>query len=426
LFLDAAPDRNANLAFGIDGSFAANIRIADDNLDQLQLYTGSDITNGISIAQTGSVSVGSTDIEDAALYVYEDSESDSIKIESDSDSSPNLKFARNGSDFANIRVSDQGEDRFEIQVGTNLEHGIGILQNGKVVVGDAPATAKFNVSLTNGTTIGPPTTADLANAALLVRESGLSLAFDPNQIVSDATAINLQNINPAGVIRLHAGRSDDPHVIVESDGDVVIAQDLNVSQSIEANTINADVITVQNNAVITTAEFDPSNFVAADGGSSISAVSLTSTSGNVNGGSSGLILNAGGAGDQDVSINPTGGGSAKIYGDVTIGTESENQDLYVEGTVRAREIIVDQESWADHVFSSDYQLASLDQVEQHIDRNGHLPGIPSEAEVKQEGVSVGQMQMLLLQKVEELTLHIIAQEKRIESLEQELETARNK
>ena len=108
-------------------------------------------------------------------------------------------------------------------------------------------------------------------------------------------------------------------------------------------------------------------------------------------------------------------------GNVGIGTVSPTAKLAVNGTIRAKEVIVDT-GWADYVFAEDYRLAPLSEVESHIKAQKHLPGIPSAAEVAEHGVSMGDMQARLLSKVEELTLHLIAQEKRMrEQSEQQIE-----
>jgi hypothetical protein len=99
-------------------------------------------------------------------------------------------------------------------------------------------------------------------------------------------------------------------------------------------------------------------------------------------------------------------------GNVGIGTTSPTHKLAVNGTIRAKEVIVDT-GWSDYVFKPDYKLASLSEVEGAIRRDGHLPGIPSAQEVAEHGVSMGEMQSKLLAKIEELTLHQIAQEKRL-------------
>ena len=88
-------------------------------------------------------------------------------------------------------------------------------------------------------------------------------------------------------------------------------------------------------------------------------------------------------------------------------------------------MIVETTGWSDFVFADDYKLTSLADVEAAIKTNKHLPGVPSAQEIAEKGVSVGNMQALLLAKIEELTLHQITQEKAIGSLQtkvQSLET----
>ncbi|MDR2928415.1 MAG: hypothetical protein LBV41_09510 [Cytophagaceae bacterium] len=75
-------------------------------------------------------------------------------------------------------------------------------------------------------------------------------------------------------------------------------------------------------------------------------------------------------------------------------------------TVRGS-ITVSATAWSDFVFSKDYKLPALNEVKVHIEEHKTLPGIPSEAEVKDAGIDVGTMQAKLLQKIEELTLYVI-------------------
>lgn len=98
-------------------------------------------------------------------------------------------------------------------------------------------------------------------------------------------------------------------------------------------------------------------------------------------------------------------------GNVGIGTTTPSQKLSVNGSIRAKEVIVETAGWSDYVLAKDYALAPLSEVEEHIQKEGHLPGIPSAQEVADKGVGVGEMQAKLLAKIEELTLHMIEQEK---------------
>lgn len=92
--------------------------------------------------------------------------------------------------------------------------------------------------------------------------------------------------------------------------------------------------------------------------------------------------------------------------------------LDVDGKIRANEIVVNT-GGADFVFENDYNLKSLDEVETFIKENKHLPDIPTAEEVEENGVSLGEMQTKLLQKIEELTLYVIEQDKSIEQLKEE-------
>lgn len=108
-------------------------------------------------------------------------------------------------------------------------------------------------------------------------------------------------------------------------------------------------------------------------------------------------------------------------GSVGIGTESMfGYRLAVNGTIGSTEVKVENTSpWPDFVFRNDYKLLTLEQVEQHINENGHLPEIPSESEVTENGINLGEMDSKLLMKIEELTLYMIDMNKRMNQLEQE-------
>ena len=105
---------------------------------------------------------------------------------------------------------------------------------------------------------------------------------------------------------------------------------------------------------------------------------------------------------------------------IGIGTTSPEYKLDIVGTARAHEIRVNTKKTADFVFESDYRLPDLDSVKTFIQQNKHLPGIPSAKQMEKEGISVGNLQIDLLQKIEELTLHLIRATERAEKQEKKI------
>ncbi|MBN9297728.1 MAG: hypothetical protein J0I41_11980 [Filimonas sp.] len=111
-------------------------------------------------------------------------------------------------------------------------------------------------------------------------------------------------------------------------------------------------------------------------------------------------------------INPFGG-------NVGVGTLYPTEKLSVDGNIRSRKVIVTQTGWSDYVFDLSYKLPSLDSVAAFVQENKHLPEVPSAATVIKEGLDVGEMQKLLLQKIEELTLYVIGLKKNDDKLQEE-------
>ena len=94
--------------------------------------------------------------------------------------------------------------------------------------------------------------------------------------------------------------------------------------------------------------------------------------------------------------------------------------LAINGTIKSKKIIISPDEWADYVFDSSYRLPKLGEVESYIHREHHLPGIPSAAAVMKDSLDVGAGQAALLKKIEELTLYTIEQDKKVQSLEDEV------
>jgi len=117
----------------------------------------------------------------------------------------------------------------------------------------------------------------------------------------------------------------------------------------------------------------------------------------------------------------------KSNGNVGIGTDNPKAKLSVNGTVISSEIkvLADISQYPDFVFSQDYNLRSLKEVEKYIEDNKHLPEIPKADEVK-DGIALGDMNYKLLQKIEELTLYMIDLNNKVEVLQKENEVLKQK
>jgi hypothetical protein len=145
----------------------------------------------------------------------------------------------------------------------------------------------------------------------------------------------------------------------------------------------------------------------------------------------GIYWSDGGAGNSTSGfvIAPWAGATAGIRitsgGNVGIGTNlannPNNYKLAVNGIIGARAVKVEITSWSDYVFDKEYKLKTLAELESFIKINHHLPNIPSTAEAEKDGIDIATMNAMLLEKVEELSLYIIEQNKRMEALEKKVD-----
>ena len=116
-------------------------------------------------------------------------------------------------------------------------------------------------------------------------------------------------------------------------------------------------------------------------------------------------------------MNVSEAGNHFLFGNLSLGTPTGavGYRMSVDGKMIAEEVRVElSQDWPDYVFHADYQLTSLAELEKEIIQLGHLPGIPSASIVEDEGFDLGEMNRMLLEKIEELTLYIIEQNKEIE------------
>lgn len=111
-------------------------------------------------------------------------------------------------------------------------------------------------------------------------------------------------------------------------------------------------------------------------------------------------------------------GDLRVFNTLAVGSDLRpGCKMSVSGKLAAQEVLVTTSSWPDYVFRPDYKLPSLSDVEKFINENGHLPEVPKASEAEANGISLGEMNRILLKKIEELTLNAIGNEKKVHAME---------
>lgn len=110
-----------------------------------------------------------------------------------------------------------------------------------------------------------------------------------------------------------------------------------------------------------------------------------------------------------------------VDGNIGIGKNDPTDKLEVNGRIHARSVKVDLDGWPDYVFLPEYTLPSLEEVAQFIKDNGHLKNVPSAEEIENDGLDLGMMDKILMEKVEELTLYLLEKEEEIQGIKKEKE-----
>ncbi len=182
--------------------------------------------------------------------------------------------------------------------------------------------------------------------------------------------------------------------------------------------------TLTSSGVVSAGSFSTNGSVTAGGFSTTGAINAASlsTTGTISAGSG--------------TITTTGAittGSLTTTGNVGIGMPYNNTyNLAVNGTVgvqgqiTAEKVVVQATAWGDNVFNNNYKIKTLAETDKYIKANKHLEGVPTEAQVKDKGIDVAEMNTILLKKVEEMTLLLIEQNKTIETLKIKVEKLENK
>lgn len=203
--------------------------------------------------------------------------------------------------------------------------------------------------------------------------------------------------------------------------DLQVGEDLNVAQTA---TIGGQTKINDNTSSSTAA----TGALTVSGGAGIgenlnvgASLKVSGNTGSTNA-TTGALVVTGGVGIGE-NLNVTG--TSTLTGKVAIATTSTpgGHELYIGGSAIAEEVVVKlQGNWPDYVFDPNYQKPDLQEWKKFIAEHGHLPGMPSAQQIKQQdGVALGETQRLLVEKVEQLLLLILEQQKQIEALQTALQ-----
>lgn len=121
-----------------------------------------------------------------------------------------------------------------------------------------------------------------------------------------------------------------------------------------------------------------------------------------------------------LQINSTAGADSYILGNGNVGintTNTKGYKLAVNGSIIANSFVVKMYPWADYVFKKDYKLMSLQDLKSYIEKNHHLPEIPTEKEIAEKGLDLGEINKLLTKKIEELTLYMIYKDQQLKEID---------
>ena len=305
----------------------------------------------------------------------------------------------------------------DMRLRTNSIDRVNILTNGNVGIGTSTPDTKLHVWSGNAGSVTAPTN---TIATFESGTAGFLTVLTPASSVSGITFVSPPGITTQGFIayestsgRMRLGANNENRITIDGTGKIGIGTTVPVSKL----------------------------HIISNGNSGRSPNSNTSLF-TESGGNNYLEIATPDNGERGVMFsNPTDGNSGGIYyynkdmyfntnsndrrmtilanGNIGIGTNTPNNKLDVKGIMRAEELMVET-GWADYVFEPEFKLKSLKEVEHFIKINKHLPDILPASTIQEKGLPVAAMTTKMMQKIEELTLYIIDQDKKILEIQKQL------
>ena len=191
---------------------------------------------------------------------------------------------------------------------------------------------------------------------------------------------------------------------------------LNIAGSARSTSFQTETLTVTDDVIFNNLAGNTTQVVTVDNNGELSTTSFSTLQDNLGNHIASQNLNLNGY--RIINTGNNGGIFINTNNNVGIGTLNPIHELSVNGTIQAKELIVTTlaADWPDFVFDPEYKLTSLHELDKYIESEKHLPGVPSANEISERGIKVGEMNAILLQKVEELTLYVIELQKQIDEL----------
>ena len=191
---------------------------------------------------------------------------------------------------------------------------------------------------------------------------------------------------------------------------------LNIAGSAISTSFQTETLTVTDDVIFNNLAGNTTQVVTVDNNGELSTTSFSTLQDNLGNHTASQNLNLNGY--RIINTGNNGGIFINANNNVGIGTLNPIHELSVNGTIQAKELIVTTlaADWPDFVFDPEYKLTSLHELGKYIESEKHLPGVPSANEIGEEGIKISEMNAVLLQKVEELTLYVIELQKQIDEL----------